>query len=336
MKNRFQELDCLRGLAASLVVCFHILGDYAFFKVGVTGVDLFFIISGFVIFMSINAVSSGKEFVINRLSRLYPTYWVCVTLTFFLSCAGGALHIKTYLANMTMFQYYLGKPDLDGSYWTMIIEMLFYILILILFTTKLLKYIIEIGVTIVLGVLANSILRVNNLHFMDTYYVPLLNFFPLFFAGVIFYRIYNRQGNSASNYLIILLCYITQIMLFKFTKASWRLNQPEYALMLAIYFTLVTLFVNGWLKFIVVRPLLFLGKISFSLYLIHQYFLLLVAVPFLMHEFHISWLAASLIAIPVAVLIATLINYFFEVPGTKLMKDFLKRKFMTKQITASH
>ncbi len=334
MKNRFQELDCLRGLAAALVICFHIFGDFAFLRVGLTGVDLFFIISGFVIFMSINAVSSGKEFVINRLSRLYPTYWVCVSITFLFSLTGGVLHIKTYLANMTMFQYYFGKPDLDGSYWTMIIEMLFYILILILFTTKLLKYILGIGITITLAMLADSILQVNNLPFMSTHAVPLLSFFPLFFAGVVFYKIYQKQG-SIANYLIILLCYVTQIMLFKFTRAFWRLNQLEYAIMLTIYFTVFTLFVNGWLKFIVVRPLLFLGKISFSLYLIHQYFLILIAMPFLRSKFHVSWAVSGFIAIPFAILLATLINRFFEVPGTKLMKDFLRRRFL-KEAPASH
>ena len=85
--NRYQELDALRGIAAIMVVLFHFtmgrkeanLG----FKLGTTGVDMFFIISGFVIFMSINKVKTSGEFIINRISRLYPTYWACVTFTFF-------------------------------------------------------------------------------------------------------------------------------------------------------------------------------------------------------------------------------------------------------------
>jgi peptidoglycan/LPS O-acetylase OafA/YrhL len=89
VNKRFQELDALRGIAALLVVVFHFtmhrpqseLG----FKYGITGVDLFFIISGFVIFMSINNVNSAKEFVVNRITRLYPTYWACVTTTYIAS-----------------------------------------------------------------------------------------------------------------------------------------------------------------------------------------------------------------------------------------------------------
>ena len=65
--NRFQELDALRGIAALMVVFFHFtigrpeakLG----FKLGTTGVDLFFIISGFVIF--ILRVKKNSNFIIH-------------------------------------------------------------------------------------------------------------------------------------------------------------------------------------------------------------------------------------------------------------------------------
>src|ERR1044072_9360250 len=84
--SRIKELDALRGIAALMVVFFH----YTFwrpqaklgFNLGTTGVDLFFMISGFVIFMSLLHINQSKEFVINRISRLYPGYWACVTFTF--------------------------------------------------------------------------------------------------------------------------------------------------------------------------------------------------------------------------------------------------------------
>ena len=64
--KRYLELDALRGLAAVFVMLFHYTQGKdvsEVFNLGVTGVDLFFLISGFVIFMSINKVSSGREFV---------------------------------------------------------------------------------------------------------------------------------------------------------------------------------------------------------------------------------------------------------------------------------
>ena len=132
---RFKELDALRGIAAMLVVLFHFtmntekqnLG----FNLGVTGVDLFFMISGFVILLSLNHVKYSYQFVINRVSRLYPTYWACVTFTFLLINFTSIFRLTMtefvhYLANMSMFQFYFRVDDLDGPYWTMIIEMIFY------------------------------------------------------------------------------------------------------------------------------------------------------------------------------------------------------------------
>jgi peptidoglycan/LPS O-acetylase OafA/YrhL len=340
MKNRFLELDCLRGIAALLVVFFHVLGSTGIFGIGVTGVDLFFIISGFVIFLSINSVTTGKEFAINRISRLYPTYWVCVTITFILICYSGFhshqhIHLKTYVANMTMFQYYLGVPDLDGPYWTMIIEMIFYILILMLFTFNLLKHIMSIGLGINFILLINSLLRLNSLPFIGTYYLPLLNFFPLFFAGIVFYKIYHQQQSHINKYLLLLSCYATQIMLYKFTRASWRLSQMEYAVMLTLYFSLFVLFANGWLKFIVYKPILFLGKISFSLYLIYQFFLQSIVIPYLKRTFNLTQMGAVLIAVPLTILLATLINKYFELPLGKRMKKTLTNTFNRKTLTQS-
>jgi peptidoglycan/LPS O-acetylase OafA/YrhL len=149
---RYKELDALRGIAAMLVIFFHYTMEKPEanlgFNLGITGVDLFFIISGFVIFMTLNKVSSGREFVINRFTRLFPTYWTCVTITFIgqtiLKMAYNVITIDQisfaqYLPNMTMLQYYFKIPDLDGPYWTMIIELLFYFLMLLFFKARLIK-----------------------------------------------------------------------------------------------------------------------------------------------------------------------------------------------------
>jgi peptidoglycan/LPS O-acetylase OafA/YrhL len=84
--RRLLELDALRGIAAIAVVCFHLGLSYQeeshkIFNLGVTGVDLFFIISGFVILMTLEKTKNWQDFIISRASRLYPVYWVCVSLT---------------------------------------------------------------------------------------------------------------------------------------------------------------------------------------------------------------------------------------------------------------
>src|SRR5690606_1085154 len=89
--QRYLELDALRGIATLMVVLIHYTlrwsAYYTILKQSTTGVDLFFIISGFVIFMSLNYISGSREFIVNRLARLYPTYWAAVTFTFLLMVA---------------------------------------------------------------------------------------------------------------------------------------------------------------------------------------------------------------------------------------------------------
>src|SRR5580692_12667601 len=88
--DRIEELDSLRGIAAMAVVVNHYThwGPYVarrvpYFWWGLQGVDLFFVISGFVILMT---ASHGtlRDFVISRASRLFPGYWFCALFSYLL------------------------------------------------------------------------------------------------------------------------------------------------------------------------------------------------------------------------------------------------------------
>ena len=336
--KRIQELDALRGLAALMVVFFHFTlhrSEAGFgFKLGTTGVDLFFIISGFVISMSLNSAKDGLTFVINRAARLYPTYWAVVTFTFILirittSNENMLLHIIEYLGNMTMFQFYLSLPDLDGPYWTMIIEMLFYIVMLALFKFNLLQHIRLIGAAICLLVTFISVLFWND-HTQSAFeLIPLLEFFPLFFAGIMFYQIHSTQNDRFLNYLLIVGCLICQILLFNHAgRSRLFIDHLSYSVMLVIFFSLFTLFVNNKLKFIVTKPTLFLGKISFALYLVHQFVSIGIIYPYFVDKLHYNfWLITLCVALPTVIGIATLITYKIEIPFGVKMKEKLRTNF---------
>src|SRR5690242_11577590 len=101
-RTRFPELDLLRFLAACGVMLFHytyrapqqhlcpvsfpILGEI--FKYGYLGVDIFFILSGFVILLTAYD-KDAIGFTIARMVRLYPAYWTCVTVTAIVLVAAG-------------------------------------------------------------------------------------------------------------------------------------------------------------------------------------------------------------------------------------------------------
>ncbi|MBD1393712.1 acyltransferase family protein [Mucilaginibacter glaciei] len=342
--KRYLELDALRGFAAMFVMLFHYTQGKVstkFFALGVTGVDLFFLISGFVIFMSINHVASGREFVINRVARLYPTYWACVSITFGVMVFLRMIHfnavhdsnagVANYLGNLTMFQYYLHIKDLDVPYWTMIIEMLFYLLILALYQLKWLKHIITIGCLFNILILVNYALVVRVVIPNYNVYFPLVNHFALFFGGIVFYKIATQSISIPAGYSMLVFCLITQITVYRFAGSDPdHISQLQYFGVLLLYFTLFVLFINEKLRFIISAPAVFLGKISFALYLIHSYIFRGV-IGFAEKRFHLPfWIATLLIAIPAAILLAYLITAFIEKPLGKKLKSMLNASLNTR------
>ena len=142
--GRVETLDLLRLFAALSVVLYH----YAFrgaaadgmthlsiaalapvAKYGYLGVQLFFVISGFVIAYSAEG-RSLPEFVIARTSRIYPGFLVCMTLTCLGILAFGAPRFATsvgqWLANLVIVAPALKQPFMDCVYWSIVYELVFY------------------------------------------------------------------------------------------------------------------------------------------------------------------------------------------------------------------
>ena len=158
--QRFAALDLLRFLAAMGVLLYHYVSSYlspsaleaaglsavaSVTRYGYLGVNAFFLISGFVILAS--ALPRGPvDFVIGRVSRLYPAFWVSVIITSAMvlllpelapSEIAGQLSTKVILANLTMMPEFLGQPFVDGVYWTLQIEIRFYFLVFLMLVLKL-------------------------------------------------------------------------------------------------------------------------------------------------------------------------------------------------------
>lgn len=337
-KDKFAELDALRGIASLVVVVAHYNmfrpGASDLFMLGTVAVDLFFIVSGLVIFMSINRVKTNSDFVVNRVSRLYPTYWTCVTITFLIivmhKCVtSGRLNsfiFIEYLANLTMFQHYLNINNIDGPYWTLIVEMTFYISMFLLLKFKLIKHYDSIGILLI--IILPSLLFLFEDTFIKNvmFWFPALQFAPLFFVGSIFYKLHTQKDKKNKNYILVILCLISQIILFPFSGRSYLfISQIEYALMLCIVFFLFILFANKKLNFIVCKPTLFLGKISYPLYLIHQYISIDFMIPFFIKRFNMSfWVASFVVTLPIILIIAAIITKYVDTRMVKLMRKKLR------------
>ncbi|TXL11196.1 hypothetical protein BMR04_16105 [Methylococcaceae bacterium HT3] len=143
-KSRLEYIDALRGVAIIGVMVYHYLPrfeltyqlDFAmitqYTEYGKYGVHLFFIISGYVIYMTVARTSSPMQFIFARFSRLYPAFWVSVTLSYSLIVLYGDPVVRVlpdmyvYQANLTMLQRFILYPSIDGVYWTLTFELVFY------------------------------------------------------------------------------------------------------------------------------------------------------------------------------------------------------------------
>lgn len=216
-KERYAELDFMRFFAALSVVVYHYktkyiesLGDdpvlaqaiYSVTKFGYLGVDLFFMISGFVIFASALGRTS-TQFAVSRITRLYPTLWVCVSITallaVFLRGPESNITFVKWLANLTLFNTRMGIEDIDGVYWTLAVEIKFYFCIFALLIFDLVKY-YKIWIPIwLVATIAFFVFRQP--FFLGWFISP--EYSSYFIAGIMFY-LARRDGYSRFHVAILI------------------------------------------------------------------------------------------------------------------------------------
>ncbi|WP_030154919.1 acyltransferase family protein [Streptomyces sp. NRRL S-244] len=141
--GRLRALDGLRLLAALMVAGYHYGGRGGqiadawgasprqlfpaaapWLAYGCLGVQIFFVISGFVICLSAQG-RSVRAFAASRAARLYPAYWVALVLV---AVAARAVPPSDFLVNLTMLQQPLGAERVLGVCWTLWAELRFYVL----------------------------------------------------------------------------------------------------------------------------------------------------------------------------------------------------------------
>ena len=150
------SIQYLRGFAALLVLVYHVglllPGSGIRFAIGGIGVDIFFVISGFIIWLTGRHLAPG-EFVLRRLLRLVPLYWaVTVAVAVGIVITGGSVgwselfHSLAFLAHPPTDPDLPPKPILSVG-WTLNLEMLFYaVMLCALFAPARLRLPIVVGV----------------------------------------------------------------------------------------------------------------------------------------------------------------------------------------------
>lgn len=331
--GRFEELDVLRGLAAFAVVLVHFFPLYDHFylhvaplwfevettdtlkQLGIMPVSLFFIISGFVIFMTLDRVRSTADFAVSRFSRLFPAYWVCLTLTVIvtgLMMPAEQLSPGEIAVNYTMFQRFFAVPNVDEVYWTLYVELKFYILMALAFRFRLLQHIEKICA----GWLALAVTAaVFDFAAHPLGYVLhdlfILEWAPFFLAGICFYLVWSGRISRLVLALIAATC-----------AANFLIAPLWSALVQLCFWPLFALAVTGRLRFIICRPLLFLGTISYSLYLVHQNIGFYVINALQQGGMGVAGSVA--IATVIGLVLATAVTFLVEKPALRLIRHIWK------------
>lgn len=276
--GRLQALDALRGIAALAVVLFHYIPYYDKLfghdfspwhglDFGRYGVHLFFMLSGFVIFMTLERTRSAGWFGLARAFRLLPALWVGIALTFIVVNLIGpetrAVSFGAALLNMTLLHEYMGVAHVDGAYWSLVIEATFYMWMALLFYSvgRWERLRVIFGVWVLLSYAAviwwQAIPEGLDFLIKDLLFA---RYAPLFVSGMLIYRWY-RHGRPAPVDLALLAVAMAHCL--------FAYKTPYNLFVLGCYGVFV-LAVTGRLEILAKRPLLWLGGLSYSLYLVHQ------------------------------------------------------------------
>ena len=289
-QGRLVQIDSLRGLAALQVVLFHLTAAYggvfgwpgARPVVTVTapqvGVAVFFVISGFVITLTLERSSTPRDFVVSRFARLVPAFWFCLGVTaLFIGLTGFnpfGLTAPSLIPNASMLNGLFGAPFVDPDYWTLTRELLFYVLFgSIFYACRKKGFPVPILCWVVLSMLYNVTVADEHYFACSTAascgaIVFNTMFSYLFAAGAMVYEL-SRGRRDPVIFVTLGLSFVAA------TVSEWPTHHhPDLipAAKAVLYTAIVYLAARGFLKPLAFPSLVWLGTISYSLYLIHHVF----------------------------------------------------------------
>ena len=335
-RARIPALDLLRFVAALSVMMFHygyrgymadgllnprftIIAPVARF--GYLGVNLFFMISGFVILISAEGKSAASFFQ-SRVVRLFPAYWVACTITYVSMHALGAAHLartfNDWLANLTMLQGTFVVPNVDGVYWTLLTELRFYLLVFLVCATGLFSAL----PLLLAGWAGYAFLAMRKIIVPDA---PAIYPYCIYFiAGAAFYLIYRRRALAValplvavSGYMAFQRCTDDAAMIAR--NYGQTVSPVTLALVVGTFFVIFALIASRRLRLRERAWMSVLGAMTYPLYLLHQFlgYALLNKLTAGAMKYRYIWLVVVVLFL---LALSWTVNRFVEIPGARLLR----------------
>lgn len=333
--KRIEFLDGLRGLAILLVVLYHAyyrwpsivpygnsFSDYFFIKYSYLGVQLFFLISGFVILMSLEKSSNFFGFLYKRWLRLFPamliaTILIYVTAAFLYERPSGIPELNSTIPGLLFLSprwiknmIGINIVPLEGTFWSLYVEVLFYFIFgIFYFIAGKKKAIAAIFLLYLLSIVGkqthlNLLIKVSDFFF--------LKYFCWFASGSLAY-LYFTDKKYKYLFFAILIC------LLEVLRYSYNLKLVLFYIFILFVFFMPICFEKMRLLF-TNRVFLFFGLISYPFYLIHENAL----ISLICKESKIIDIPYVLLPIlPVIILMA--ISYFIVKIGEPFIRSLITR-----------
>lgn len=336
MKKNIDSLQILRGVAALMVLLFHFtmtLQSVAsidflngFFKFGNSGVEIFFVLSGFIISFTAQKLSGGSsvtKYLAKRAIRIYPIYWVIITAffvpSFLLSLQSSYEYSFTNLAST-----YLLLPNhlmLNGVSWSLSYELYFYLLFALLIWSRKLYWLMG---AILLVCLLRLVGAVGfNSELLDNFFFS--PYVLLFFMGVAVFHVikWERHLPSRGTCAIGMLGCVVSYLVVTQTLHGTVVATILYGLITAVFMFFC---INYERDKLLGSPRIFvlLGDASYVLYLFHLPVLniLIKAVARFVDNGDLLVLSASLV-LPIITGISIFTHLMVEKPLNMLIKSRL-------------
>ncbi|GAA2398345.1 acyltransferase family protein [Streptomyces coeruleofuscus] len=347
--GRLRALDGLRLVAALMVAAYHYGGRdgevseawgsspkeqfptlHEYFAYGCLGVQVFFVISGFVICMS-GWGRPLKSFFASRASRLLPAYWVAVVLV----TAVFALPMVAYkavspsdaLVNLTMLQMPLGVDRVLGVCWTLWAEVRFYALFalcVVLPGANRRRVIMFCAGWMLATVIAQN----ANMPLLDIVVMP--EYAPFFIGGVGLYLVHLDRRDAYGWGIVAVSWLIGQHFavqsLWHAPDAGGFSYRSSIGIVLVVTFGFVAVaaIALGWLRWANWRWLTVAGALTYPFYLVHEHLGWVV-----IHALHrgLGLPSAATFALTVASMLglAWLLNQYVEKPLTPRLRALLAK-----------
>jgi peptidoglycan/LPS O-acetylase OafA/YrhL len=303
--SRLDIIDLLRGLAAISVFWCH--WGNGVFRYGRLGVEVFFVISGFIIPYALSRanykVGSYWRFLLKRLVRLEPPYIASILIIVAIQLARNCMHgmgasiypitVTQALLHVGYVNVAFGYPTLNGVYWTLAVEFQYY------FAAGLIFPLISHPNHWVRGSLATGCIAVAFPHWGSQF---LFGYLPVFLCGMAGYNYY--VGLLGKKAFIITLLVLGTLIYFKS-------GAPE---------AIAAIFTICCICFVKIKHgvFLFFGRISYSLYLLHLviYWYIYAWVPHL--PFGSTPLGRPLLSFALCIAISYLFYALVEYPAQRL------------------